>query len=81
MAIAEVFIPDGEFCGDHNTLGCRFERHMEGFHYCSLYNESIGKLEDIYINGERHRAFRKCDKCKVNMTNDKGHGLVEDDEI
>jgi hypothetical protein len=81
MATTEVFIPDGEFCGDRNTLGCKFETHMTGFHYCSLYNESIGKLEDIYVNGEHQRAFRKCDKCKTNMTNDKGNGLVEDDEI
>ena len=54
---------------------------MEGFHWCSLYKESIGKLEDIYVNGEHQRAFRKCDKCKANMKNDKGNGLVEDDEI
>ena len=81
MAITEVFIPDGEFCGDQHNLGCRFESHMEGFHWCSLYRESIGKLEDIYVNGEHQRAFRKCDKCKKHMTNDKGNGLVEDDEI
>ena len=79
MATTEVIIPDGEFCADKNWLGCRFEKHMEGFHYCSLYNVSIGNLEDIYVNGERQRAFRKCDKCKKNMSNDKGNGLVEDE--
>ena len=79
MAITEVFIPDGAFCGDQNNLGCRFESHMEGFHWCSLYKESIGKLEDIYVNGEHQRAFRKCDKCKENMANDKGNGLAEDE--
>lgn len=81
MAFVKIFIPDGEFCRDHNTLGCRFERHMEGFHYCSLHNMSIGKLEDIYVNGEHLRAFRKCDMCKASITDDKGNGLVEDDEI
>lgn len=81
MAITEVFIPDGEFCGDQNNLGCRFESNMEGFHWCSLYKESIGKLEDIYVDGEHRRDFRKCNKCKANMINDQGNGLVEDDEI
>ena len=52
---------------------------MEGFHWCSLYNESIGKLQDIYINGEHHRAFRKCQKCLEQMLDDGGKGLEEDE--
>lgn len=79
MAIAEVFIPDGKFCGDESTLGCKFESHMEGFHWRSLYNESIGKLQDIYVNGEHQRAFRKCDKCLEQMLNDGGKGIEEDE--
>lgn len=79
MAIAEVFIPDGKFCGDQEHLGCIFETHMEGFHWCSLYRESIGKLQDIYVNGEHQRAFRKCDKCRKQMTNDSGKGIEEDE--
>ena len=79
MAITKVFIPDGKFCSDERTLGCKFESHMEGFHWCSLYNESIGKLQDIYVNGEHQRAFRKCKKCYEQMLNDEGKGLEEDE--
>ncbi len=65
MAIAEVFIPDGEFCGDHNTLGCRFESHMEGFHWCSLYKESSGnpptkwEASDCYEPDTRAEVMRR----------------------
>lgn len=79
MATTEIFIPDGEFCADKHHLGCRFEEHIESFHYCSLYHEPIGKLEDIHVNGEHRRVFRKCDKCKQNMLNDGGKGIVEDE--
>ena len=78
MATAIVSIPDGLFCSDELLLGCKFESHMEGFHWCSLYNDSIGKLEDIIVNGERRRAFRKCSACLKNMLSDKGNGLIED---
>ena len=81
MAIAEIFIPDGEFCSDKGHLGCLFEDHEAGLHWCKLYHESIGKLQNIYVNGEHQRAFRKCNRCKQNMINDRGNGLVEDDEI
>jgi hypothetical protein len=79
MAIAKIFIPDGKFCGDQEHLGCKFETHMEGFHWCSLYNESIGKIQDIYVNGEHYREFLKCDKCLERMLNDGGKGLEEDE--
>lgn len=79
MAIAKVFIPDGKFCSDEGHLGCHFEQHMEGFHWCNLYRESIGKLQDIYVNGEHQRAFRKCQKCLEQMFDDGGKGLEEDE--
>lgn len=79
MAIVEVFIPDGEFCSDIGHLGCQFEDHEAGLHWYKLYHESIGKLQDIYVNGEHRRAFRKCDKCREQMFNDGGKGLEEDE--
>lgn len=79
MAITKVFIPDGKFCSDEEHLGCQFEEHEVGLHWCKLYHESIGKLQDIYINGEHQRAFRKCDKCLEQMLNDSGKGLEEDE--
>lgn len=79
MAIAEVFIPDGQFCSDKNTLGCLFADHEVGLHWCRLYHQSIGKLQDIYVDGERQRAFRKCDKCLEKMIKDGGNGIVEDE--
>jgi hypothetical protein len=44
-----------------------------------LYHESIGKLQDIYINGEHLRAFRKCQKCLEHMLDDGGKGIEEDE--
>lgn len=79
MAIAKVFIPDGKFCADEGHLGCQFEKHMEGFHWCGLYHESLGKIQDIYVNGEHQRAFRKCQKCLEQMLNDEGKGIEEDE--
>ena len=79
MAKAEVFIPDGEFCSDNTRLGCLYEHHEAGLHWCSLYSESIGKLQDIYVKGEHQRAFRKCSKCKSQMFEDTGNGLIVDD--
>ena len=79
MAMAEVFIPDGKFCSDEEHLGCKFESNIERFHWCSLYNESIGKLQDIYVNGEHQCAFRKCQKCREQMLNDSGKGIEEDE--
>ena len=79
MAITKVFIPDGKFCGDEEHLGCQFEDHEAGLHWCSLYHESIGKLQDIYVKGEHQRAFRKCPKCLEHMINDEGKGLEEDE--
>ena len=79
MAIAEVFIPDGKFCGDEEHLGCQFEDHEAGLHWCKLYRESIGKLQDIYVKGEHKRAFRKCQKCLEQMFDDEGKGIEEDE--
>ena len=79
MAITKVFIPDGKFCGDQEHLGCQFEEYEAGLHWCKLYHESIGKLQDIYINGEHLRAFRKCQKCCECMIDDGGKGLKEDE--
>ena len=79
MAIVEIFIPDGEFCSDNTTLGCLFEEHEFGTHWCGLYHKPIGKLQDIYVNGEHKRAFRKCDSCRKKMIRDGGNGMVEDE--
>ena len=79
MAMTEVFIPDGKFCGDEGHLGCQFEDHMDGFHWCRLYKDSIGKLQDIYVKGEHRRLFRKCQQCLEQMFNDEGKGLEEDE--
>ena len=77
MAITKVFIPDGKFCSDEEHLDCQFAEHEVGLHWCKLYCESIGKLQDIYVKGEHKYAFHKCQKCLERMLNDGGKGIEE----
>lgn len=78
MAYTEIFIPDGDYCSDKNHLGCMFEKHEYDFHFCSLYNESIGTINDFKINGELRRAFKKCNRCVIEKLGDNQNGLIPD---
>lgn len=81
MAKAVVFIPDGDFCADNHHLDCLYSTHSDGFHWCGLYQTSLGHLEDITVDGRPRRAFRKCADCKSAMLEDLGDGLVVDSEV
>ena len=78
MAKQTVFVPDGEFCSDEKRLGCLYEEHNNGLHFCRLFLEPIGKLETFCVGGERQRAFRKCEKCRNAMVMDGGAGINPD---
>ena len=61
MAYTEIFIPDGDYCSDRNHLGCMFERHeyekyINGFHYCSLYDETIGTVNEFKIDSFKNNS-------------------------
>lgn len=78
MAEVVAVIPDGDYCADHTLLDCKFADHAPGFHFCTMFGEILGDLEDIYINNQRHCARRKCSKCRELLQNDTGKGLVPD---
>lgn len=81
MAYQQVKIPDGDYCGDKHHFDCMFADHEVGWHMCRIYNQSIGPLETITVNGERLRVRRKCTSCHDKMiNNDMSRALIPDKE-
>lgn len=79
MADVTVFVPDGEFCSDMTHLGCVYESHESGMHTCTLFGESIGKLQEFISAGEKRRARRKCASCLARMKDGQTHAFKLDE--
>ncbi len=78
MAKITVTTPDGRFCEDKGHLGCLYEHHQNGLHWCALCLEQLNPLEEYRVNGERVRLRRKTKSCLAVMTDDGGQGIEED---
>ena len=80
MAKVAVQIPDGQFCADKNHLGCLYEIHGRGVHWCALCRVHLNPLEEFRVNGERIRLRRKARECVARILDDGGKGIEVDDE-
>ena len=80
MAKIVATIPDGQFCADNGHVGCPYEHHQDGLHWCSLCLDQLNPLEEYRVNGERVRLRRKTKNCLAVMTEDRGHGINVDSE-
>ncbi len=78
MAKITATIPDGRFCEDKAHLGCLYEYHKDGVHWCSLHLDHLNPLEEYRVNGERVRLRRKTKSCLAAMTDDGGQGIEVD---
>lgn len=79
MPVINITIPDGEFCSDNHHLGCIYEHHEYGLHYCTMFKESIGSLQTFKSDGNIKRAFKKCNMCLNTLKDDTGNGLIVDE--